>query len=75
MLNFLQEHYRDNILKYLGLLEDTSLTLTSLARAKGFLIADGEYDLQRAAVFLLAACSKGRLGRISLEVPTISCSY
>lgn len=69
LLNFLSTHYADALLK-LGA-TDTVPTLESVARLKGFLATDGECDLQRAAVFLLSSYNKGKLGRISLETPSL----
>ncbi|HBG22266.1 MAG: ribosome biogenesis GTPase YlqF [Syntrophaceticus sp.] len=68
LLNFLSSHYADALLK-LGV-TDAAPTLESVAGIKGFLTTDGEFDLQRAAVYLLNSYSKGNLGRISLETPS-----
>ena len=40
-----------------------------LARKRGFLIAKGEYDLERMANTLLGEYHDGKLGRLSLETP------
>jgi ribosome biogenesis GTPase A len=68
LFSFMCIHYADALIK-LGV-TDESPTLESVARIKGFLTTDGECDLQRAAVFLLSSYSKGKLGRISLEIPS-----
>lgn len=69
LLSFLNKKYPDALIEYLRI-NDTISVLESVAKKKNFLSADGEYDLQRAAVFILGSCSKGKLGRISLEVPS-----
>jgi ribosome biogenesis GTPase A len=68
LLSFLSRHYADALIK-LGV-KEASPTLESVARVKGFLTNKGECDLQRAAVFLLSSYSEGKLGRISLEIPS-----
>ena len=44
--------------------------LTLAAKSRGFLLAGGEYDLNRMAVVLLDEYRGGRLGRITLEKPS-----
>jgi len=68
LLQFLSERY-PSALTNLGLSKGQPLTLESVAQEKNFLSTQGGYDLQRAAVFLFAACRKGKLGRLSLETP------
>ena len=43
--------------------------LEEAARKRGFLIAKGEYDLERMANTLLGEYHDGKLGRLSLETP------
>ena len=43
--------------------------LEEAARKRGFLIAKGEYDLERIANTLLGEYHDGKLGRLSLETP------
>lgn len=43
--------------------------LETAAKKRGFLIAGGEYDLERMAAVLLDEFRGGKLGRISLETP------
>jgi len=68
LLQFLNERYPRALTK-LGLSKGQALTLESVAQVKNFLSSQGGYDLQRAAVFLFAACRKGKLGPLSLETP------
>ncbi|MGI5866583.1 MAG: ribosome biogenesis GTPase YlqF [Syntrophaceticus schinkii] len=68
LLSFLNAHYSDALSRHLCV-KDTAPTLESVAREKNFLSSDGEYDLQRTAVFILGSYSRGMLGRISLEAP------
>lgn len=68
LLKFLKIHYPDALIRHLGITGTTS-TLESVAGEKNFLSTDGEYDLQRTAVFILGSYNKGKLGRISLEAP------
>lgn len=68
LLQFLNEWYPSALIK-LGLSKGQAPTLESVAKVRNFLSSRGEYDLQRAAVFLFAAGGKGKLGRLSLETP------
>lgn len=68
LLSFLKNHYPKALITQLGI-TDTTPTLESVAREKNFLSADGKYDLQRSATFILNSYNKGKLGRISLETP------
>lgn len=68
LLSYLSVNYPQALLKHLRMAEAVP-ALESVAREKNFLSANGEYDLQRAAVFILSSYGKGKLGRISLEAP------
>lgn len=44
-------------------------TLENICKKRGFLLSQGEYDVERAAKTLLDEFKAGRLGRITLEMP------
>jgi ribosome biogenesis GTPase A len=44
--------------------------LETTARKRGMLISGGEADTERAAVMVLDEFRSGKLGRITLELPT-----
>jgi ribosome biogenesis GTPase A len=44
-------------------------TLENICKKRGFLLGQGEYDVERAAKTLLDEFKAGRLGRITLEMP------
>ena len=48
---------------------DARETLKSLCEKRGFLLRQGEYDMERGAKTLLDEFKGGRLGRITLEAP------
>ena len=47
--------------------------LETLGRKRGFLVSGGEVDTERAAAALLDEFRGGKLGRITLEYPEVSC--
>lgn len=49
--------------------EDVVITLERIAKKRGCLLRGGEYDLNKAAVFILDDFRNGRIDRVTLETP------
>lgn len=51
--------------------EDVVITLEHIAKKRGCLLKGGEFDLNKAAVFILDDYRNGKIGRITLETPVM----
>ena len=72
LTSYLLSHYPDRIARRFGALPegaDGSAVLTSIARARNFVVRGGEPDLGKAAAVLLHEFRNGVLGAITLETP------
>lgn len=69
--NFLKENYPDR-LKERYKLESLDGSICGLiARSRGMMISGGEADTERAAAALLDEYRSGKIGKITLEAPTV----
>ena len=71
LMKYLQEHYPEAIPKAYQIEADDSevVLLERVAKRRGCLKAGGEYDLDKAANYVIDDFRNGRLGAISLEQP------
>lgn len=71
LMKYLQEHYPEAIPKAYQIEADDSevVLLERVAKRRGCLKAGGEYDLDKAASYVIDDFRNGRLGAISLEQP------
>ncbi len=71
LMKYLQEHYPEAVPKAYQIEADDSevVLLERVAKRRGCLKAGGEYDLDKAANYVIDDFRKGRLGAISLEQP------
>lgn len=71
LMKYLQEHYPEAIPKAYQIEADNSevVLLERVAKRRGCLKAGGEYDLDKAANYVIDDFRNGRLGAISLEQP------
>lgn len=71
LMDYLQENYPEAIKKNYDIEDskDTVVLLQKIAQKRGCLKAGGEYDLDKAAGYVVDDFRNGRLGRISLEHP------
>ncbi len=51
--------------------EDAVITLERIAKKRGCLLKGGEFDLNKAAVFIIDDFRNGKIGRITLETPAM----
>ena len=68
---YVQEHYPEAVPKAYQIEADDSevVLLERVAKRRGCLKAGGEYDLDKAANYVIDDFRNGRLGAISLEQP------
>ena len=71
LMKYLQEHYPEAVPKAYQIEADDSevVLLERVAKRRGCLKAGGEYDLDKAANYVIDDFRNGRLGAISLEQP------
>lgn len=71
LMKYLQEHYPEAVPKAYQIEADDSevVLLERVAKRRGCLKAGGEYDLDKAANYVIDDFRNGRLGEISLEQP------
>lgn len=71
LMKYLQEHYPEAVPKAYQIEADNSevVLLERVAKRRGCLKAGGEYDLDKAANYVIDDFRNGRLGAISLEQP------
>ncbi len=71
LMKYLQEHYPEAIPKAYQIEADNNevVLLERVAKRRGCLKAGGEYDLDKAANYVIDDFRNGRLGAISLEQP------
>lgn len=71
LMKYLQEHYPEAVPKAYQIEADDSevVLLERVAKRRGCLKAGGEYDLDKAANYVIDDFRNGRLGTISLEQP------
>lgn len=71
LIKYLQEHYPEAVPKAYQIEADDSevVLLERVAKRRGCLKAGGEYDLDKAANYVIDDFRNGRLGAISLEQP------
>ena len=71
LMKYLQEHYPEAVPKAYQIEADDSevVLLERVANRRGCLKAGGEYDLDKAANYVIDDFRNGRLGAISLEQP------
>ena len=71
LMKYLQEHYPEAVPKAYQIEADDSevVLLERVAKRRGCLKAGGEYDLEKAANYVIDDFRNGRLGAISLEQP------
>ena len=71
LMKYLQEHYPEAVPKAYKIEADDSevVLLERVAKRRGCLKAGGEYDLDKAANYVIDDFRNGRLGAISLEQP------
>lgn len=71
LMKYLQEHYPEAVPKAYQIEADDSevVLLERVAKRRGCLKAGGEYDLDKAANYVIDDFRNGRLGVISLEQP------
>lgn len=71
LMKYLQEHYPEAVPKAYQIEADDSevVLLERVAKCRGCLKAGGEYDLDKAANYVIDDFRNGRLGAISLEQP------
>ena len=71
LMKYLQEHYPEAVPKAYQIGADDSevVLLERVAKRRGCLKAGGEYDLDKAANYVIDDFRNGRLGAISLEQP------
>lgn len=71
LMEYLQEHYPEAVPKAYQIEADDSevVLLERVAKRRGCLKAGGEYDLDKAANYVIDDFRNGRLGAISLEQP------
>lgn len=71
LMKYLQEHYPEAVPKAYQIETDDSevVLLERVAKRRGCLKAGGEYDLDKAANYVIDDFRNGRLGAISLEQP------
>ncbi len=71
LIRFLAEHYPDVLRERYQAEEGTPLqVLEQIAKVRACLLKGGEYDYSRAASLLFDDYRSGKLGRITLEVPS-----
>ena len=67
-LNYLNNNYSDLLISKYGIkYQNTDQYLQDFAKAKGHLLKDGKYDIERSASFLLNDIKNGRIGKIIIE--------
>lgn len=71
LMDYLQENYPEAVKESYDIEDsnDTVVLLQRIAQKRGCLKAGGEYDLDKAAGYVVDDFRNGRLGRISLEHP------
>lgn len=69
LLNYLKKHYPKALLSRFGIeeIQDDVLTLTEIAKVRGLLDSNGNYDLLKSETLLLKEFKDGKLGRVTLE--------
>jgi ribosome biogenesis GTPase A len=71
---FLAENYPENIVSRYTLPDiagkDEHEILSGIAKSRGCIKSGGEIDTERAAIILLDEFRSGRLGNITLELPS-----
>lgn len=74
LLNYLYSNYKGAIAKKYDVEEDENpvVTLENVAKRRSCMLKGGEYDLEKAAKFIVDDFRNGRLGKISLERPEIA---
>ncbi|HHW89612.1 MAG TPA: ribosome biogenesis GTPase YlqF [Clostridiales bacterium] len=65
------QRFSQNIADRYGPISDSSDPLSNIAQSRGYLLKGGEIDLERTAKAVLDDFRAGRLGKITLENPTI----
>lgn len=65
LLKNLDEKYLQKVKEHYKISDD--LTLENIAKARNWIVSDGDADINRCAVFVLTDFREGRLGRITLD--------
>lgn len=73
LCKYILKYYQGALAKKYEIEEDvdTVITLEHIAKKRGCLLRGGEFDLNKAAVFILDDFRNGRIARITLETPNM----